>query len=332
MTSENAGRFSGRTTSEITFGDRLDHFLARWGFHRAEHRVKPGLYTIGEPTAESPIFVSANYTLSFDALRSNLAGIDGYILVLNTNGVNVWCAAGKGIFGTDELVRQVNEAGLKKIVNHRKLIVPQLSAPGMAAHLVKKRTGFKVEYGPVLASDLPKYLETYEATPEMRRVRFPILDRIVLIPVELAHVIVPALVAAVVLYFVHGPMLSMGALASIIAGAILFPLLLPWLPCKDFAAKGFVLGGAIAIPFVVAALLDNPSASIWSRAGWALVYALAMPSVTAFLSLNFTGSSTFTSTSGVRREIFTYIPSMAYMFGAGVLIMISFTVMRVIGI
>ena len=123
--------------------------------------MTPGLYALGSPTPESPVFVSANYTLSFDALRSALAGVDGYILVLDTHGINVWCAAGKGTFGTDELVNRIQVTGLKDIVNHRTLILPQLAAPGVAAHQVRKRSGFKVEYGPVRAEDLPEYLGTH---------------------------------------------------------------------------------------------------------------------------------------------------------------------------
>ena len=92
------------TDSTITFANRLDHFLARWGINRMGHRVEPGLYRLGGPTAESLVFASANYTLSFDALRSALAGFNAYILVLDTKGINIWCAAGKGTFGTDEPV------------------------------------------------------------------------------------------------------------------------------------------------------------------------------------------------------------------------------------
>jgi len=94
----------GEVTGTITFANRLDHFLARWGVNRMAHRVEPGLYRLGNPTPDSPVFASANYTLSFDALRSTLAGIDSYILVLDTKGINVWCAAGKGTFGTEDLV------------------------------------------------------------------------------------------------------------------------------------------------------------------------------------------------------------------------------------
>jgi hypothetical protein len=310
------------TTSTITLANRWDHFLARWGVNRSGHRVEPGLYALGNPTADSPVFVTANYTLSLDALRSALAGIDGYIMVLNTYGINVWCAAGKGTFGTDEVVHRVEATRLYDVVNHRVLILPQLGAAGVAAHEVKKRSGFRVEYGPVRAADLPEYLKTGQATPEMRQVRFTLRDRLILIPVELVHVFVPTLIAAAVVFFTGGLWASAAVVAAILAGVVLFPILLPWLPTRDFSSKGFILGGVVALPFAVAAFLRNPDAAWWLRAGGALTLLLPLPPVTAYLALNFTGSTTFTSRSGVRHEIFTYIPTMAWMLGVGVVLII----------
>jgi hypothetical protein len=95
------------TTSHLTAANRWDHFLARWGVKRIGHRVEPGLYALGNPTPDASLFVTANYTLSFDALRSALKETDAYILVLDTQGINVWCAAGEGAFGTDELVHRI---------------------------------------------------------------------------------------------------------------------------------------------------------------------------------------------------------------------------------
>lgn len=319
------------TSSEITPANRWDHFLARWGVRRNEHRVEPGLYAIGNPTEHSAVFVTANYTLSFDALRSALAGIDGHILVLDTLGINVWCAAGKGTFGTDELVRRIELTGLSQIVSHRVLILPQLGAPGVAAHEVKSRSGFNVEYGPVRAADLPRFLETRAATPEMRRVRFTLSDRVVLIPVELVHVLLPMLVVVAFLYFVGGALWSAGAMAATLAGVVLFPVVLPWLPTRDFSAKGFILGGSVALAFAIASISGSPGTAWWIQAGKALPFLLALPPVTAFLALNFTGSTTFTSRSGVRREIFAYVPIMAAMFAAAIVLIVVFAIVRVLG-
>ena len=316
------------TSSRLTAGNRRDHILTRLGVKRGEHRVQPRLYALGNPTPDSPVFVTANYTLSFDALRSSLEGIDGYILVLDTKGINVWCAAGKGTFGTEEIVRRVMITRLGEVVQHRKLILPQLGAPGVAAHEVKKRTGFWVEYGPVRAGDLPEYLKTHQATPEMRRVEFPLRDRLVLIPVDITQTILPTLLAAAVLYFLGGWVSSLAALAAVFAGVVLFPILLPWLPTHNFSTKGFVLGALVALPFAASVFLRHLEWTWYRQLGQALEFLLAMPAVTAFISLNFTGSSTFTSRSGVKREMFAYIPGMAWGFGIGVLLVIVFVIIR----
>lgn len=307
------------TSSNLTAADLWDHTLARWGVRRMEHRVEPGLYSLGQPTPDSPVFVTANYTLSFDALRSSLKGIDGYILVLDTQGVNVWCAAGKGTFGTDELVGRIEATRLHEVVRHRVLILPQLGAPGVAAHEVKQCAHFKVEYGPVRAEDLPEYLKTRKATPEMRRVRFPLKDRHVLIPVEFVAALLPLLL--LLLLGAYGPA------AALLAGTVLFPILLPWIPTHDLSMKGFILGGVIALPFIISAFL-TPEMDLWLRSGWALTYALLLPPITAYLTLNFTGTTTFTSRSGVAREIARYIPVMAWMFGAGILLNITLFFVR----
>lgn len=315
---------------QLTFANRWDHLLARWGWRRGDHRVVPGLYALGSPTQAAPVFVTANYTLSFDALRTSLKGLDAYVLVLDTQGVNVWCAAGKGTFSTAELVKRVEMAGLKEVVTHRTLILPQLGATGVAAHEVKKQTSFRVEYGPILAEDLPDYLKTHQAAPAMRQVRFNLWDRMVLIPVELVAAFIPTLLAALALTFLDGPLTAAWLVAAVLAGAGLFPILLPWLPTPEFSTRGLLLGGLVSLVFagVMAAGMDIA----W---GWRLLrvaaLGLVMTPITAYLALNFTGCTPWTSWSGVKREISSYIPLMAWMFGAGIVLWIGFVVLRVYG-
>ncbi len=306
--------------SELTWKDRLDHFLARWSWKRNAHVVEPGLYALGKPTKESPVFVTANYTLSFDALRSALKGIDCYILVINTYGINVWCAAGKGTFGTDELVNRIELTGLANVVTHKKLILPQLGAPGVNAFEVTKRSGFKVEYGPVRAEDLPAYLKAGEATPEMRRVKFPVLDRIVLIPVELISFIIPGILIAIAGFLTGGLVSALAAVTAIMAGIILFPILLPYLPTKDYSTKGLFLGLLLALPFAAYTYLSHAPVMVWTYASM-LTFLLIMPPITAYLALNFTGATPYPSRTGVRKEIYRYIPVMAVMAALGVVIL-----------
>ena len=319
------------TSSQLTGKNTWDHFQARWGIRRGHHRVTPGLYALGKPQPSSPVFVTANYTLSFDALRSALGQTDAYILVLDTQGINVWCAAGKGTFGTAELIRRIEVTHLKDVVTTRILILPQLGAPGVAAHEVKKNTGFRVEYGPIRAEDLPEYLKNHQATPAMRSARFNLHDRLVLIPIELVHVLIPLVIAGIAEYFLGGLLPTLATILSIFAGVAIFPVLLPFIPTHDFSSKGWILGMLVTLPFTIAMLLRLQPTGWWLHAATALALQLALPVVTAFIALNFTGSTSFTSRSGVKSEIYTYIPWMAGLFGGGVLLTIGAFLVQTLG-
>jgi hypothetical protein len=319
------------TTSTITFTDRLDHVLTRWGWKRENHRVEPGLYRLGNPDPDAPVFASANFTLSFDALRSALAGSDAWILVLDTKGINVWCAAGKGTFGTEELVRSIGCSGLPGVIRHRKIILPQLGAPGISWPEVMRRSKFQVEYGPVRAKDLPEYLKTHTATPAMRRVEFPLKDRLVLTPVEFVHTALAMVIVAALLWFLAGPVAALAAVSAVLAGTVLFPALLPYIPTKDFSTKGLILGLVIAIPFAVS-FSTNPALPGWANAAGAAMALLIVPAVIAYFALNFTGCTTFTSRTGVKKEIFRYMPVMALMAGTGVVLGIMLGISRLAGV
>jgi hypothetical protein len=319
------------TTGDLSPANKWDHLLARFGVKRAWHRVEPGLYKLGSPSPESPVFVTGNYTLSFDALRSALKGMDANILVLDTYGVNVWCAAGKGTFGTKELIHRVQDVNLSEVVSHRVLILPQLGAPGVAAHEVKKATGFRVEYGPIRADDLPEYMKIRKATPDMRVVKFPLRDRIVLIPVELVGTFLPMLGAIAAGYLLGGWLAASAAAVSILSGIILFPVLLPYLPTREFSFKGYILGAVALVPIIFWKLNSVPVIS-WQEILSVLGFLLLFPSITAFISLNFTGSTPFTSKTGVRFEMNKYIPVMAWFFGIGTVLTLLLRILNLTGV
>lgn len=318
-------------SSTLTLANRLDHLLARFSWRRGEHKVSPGLYALGSPSPASSVFISANYTLSFDALRRALSGIDAYILVINTLGINVWCAAGKGTFGTEEIIERVETSELDKVVSHRTLILPQLGAPGVAAHEVKKATGFKVEYGPVRAGDLPAYLRQRNAATGMRRVSFNLAERAALIPVELVNHFPIMLAVAAAAYLLGGWVLALAAAVSVLSGVVLFPLLFPLLPTRDFTTKGFILGSLAAFGMaLVNTLLAYPGRPAWWLVLSTFGYLLLWPPVTAFIALNFTGASTLTSRSGVRLEMHSYLRVLLALFLAGLLMIIVLNVIRIL--
>ena len=320
-----AGRVP-RISSEVGLNDRLGACKARWGIGRMNYMVPPGLYAIGRPTADAPVLVTANYKMSYDIIRRTLRGRNVWLLVLETYGINVWCAAGKGTFGTGELVRRVTAAGLAQVVSHRRLILPILGAPGVAAHQVAQRCGFSVSYAAIRAADLPEYLDNgMVTTPAMRQLSFTLYERLVLVPIELVTALKSvAIVSGATLL----PVAALGGLkagmatllaywGAVLTGIVIGPLLLPWLPGRSFSVKGAVAGLIWSCTFYL--LAEGRSWGI--PASMALF--LALPAVSSFHTLNFTGCSTYTSRSGVKKEMRLALPAMGIAVLTGAVLLLA---------
>jgi acetyl-CoA decarbonylase/synthase complex subunit gamma len=338
-----------RVATQLDFKDYLGTLMVRWAINRDNYRVEPGIYATGSPSPASDVFVTGNYKLSFDHLRKNLNGLDAWILVLDTRGINVWCAAGKGTFSTKELVKRIRLCSLEKIVNHQRLILPQLGATGVSAQAVKsltrelpaentaaggipaipgagnftpginlkRNTGYRVIYGPVRASDIKAFVKAgYKATPEMRKVEFGLSDRARLIPVDFVGGKYYLLAALVLIFGLsgfyahgysfretidHGFTAMFNILMAYAAGIILTPLMLPFLPARMFSMKGVYSGLLVAGVLLFSGFLG----SRWTEQ---IAWFLLIPAVSSFIAMNFTGSSTFTSLSGVKKEMKAAIP------------------------
>ena len=96
---------------------------------------------------------------------------------------------------------------------------------------------------------------------------------------------------------------------AVVAGTIVTPLALPWLPTRSFAVKGAVVGILWSLLFL--------SVTGWRGSAAAATLLLAT-AVSSFLCLNFTGSTPFTSISGVKREMRLTMPVMAGSLAAGI--------------
>ncbi len=309
-----------RVETALTWADRLGAWKVRWAIGRMAYRVPPGLYAVGNPTDESPVLVTANYKLTFDSLRRQLSGRDAWLLALDTKAVNVWCAAAKGTFGAEEIARRIEAVNLPAVVSHDVLVLPQLAAVGVTAHEVHKRSGFRVVFGPVYAADLPAFLDAGVKSESMRLVRFSLWDRLALVPVELVRSSVKIAAVAVCLLLLAGwgadgystgRVASVGALTALlfvvaaVGSLVLGPALLPWLPGRAFSCKGFWLGLALALLLLPAWRLNGGG---WPAPLDLAAWCLAVPAIASFLTVSFTGSTPFTSLSGVRKEMRRALP------------------------
>ncbi len=322
-----------KTTLECS--DLLGSFKARWGVGRMSYIVPPGLYAVGSPDQSSPVLVSANYKLSFDSLRRELFGLNLWVLVIDTKGINVWCAAGKGTFGTEEVIRMVNATRLPELLSSKTLIMPQLSAPGVTAFELRRRCGFRVIFGPVRAADISAFLKAgNNADPAMRRTYFGLLDRVVLTPVEITALVKPLAYFSLFLFLLNlvyallvGDSFQpaflfyqtlfdlVPFLGAVLVGAVFVPALLPYLPGRALSWKGLVLG-------LVWAVIYTGLSGTETRLLEVISYFLIIPAVAAFLSINFTGSTTYTSLSGVVKEMKYALPLIIAAAGLGLIALI----------
>ena len=316
-------------STKLEWADKLGALKMRMGFGRDDYRLEPGLYRLGTPDNNSDVLISANYKLSFDMLRKELDGLNLWILVIDTNGVNVWCAAGKGSFGTERVVKSIKDHSLEHIVKHRRVILPQLCAPGVAAHLVKEQTGFRAVFGPVLAKDIKAYIAAgYKATPEMRKMAFPLKERAKLIPNDFMYGKYKLLAILAGLFFVSGldrsgflfdKMLSTGLFPVLnifmayFAGIVFGPLFLTWIPFRAFALKG-IFWGSLSTVVLNLIFSVSPLESI--------ALGLMNISIASFMTMNFTGSSTFTSLSGVQKEMKWAVPLQIGLIATGIILFI----------
>lgn len=329
-------------STELSNTDKINNIKARLGIGRDDYCVPTGIYAIGTPDNDSPVLVTANYKLTIDMLRIELAGLDIWILVIDTNGVNVWCSAGKRTFSTEEIIYRIQKYKLKKLVSHNQIILPQLSAPGISAYQITKYTGFKAVYGPVYARDIKEFLKQgCIKTEKMKKVHFNLSDRLTVSPIEfimnlkyLAFIFIFFLILQLISGenkdFIHvaegGFFNTIPYLIALFTGTILFPALLPILPFRMFSVKSIILGivwSSVVIKYSSAFYFDS---NIMVYTGNTLILIAAI----CFLSMNFTGSTTFTSLSGVKKETGLMLPLLAVFSTLGIILMIAEKIIAII--
>ncbi|HUT55187.1 MAG TPA: HgcAB-like fusion protein [bacterium] len=154
-------------------------WLVAWFFRWLPHAAPTGLFPVGSPGENSPVLVTANFSLTVKRVRAALQGRDAWLLVANSGGINVWCAAAGGIFTAERVIDAIKVSRLAEKVKAREVILPALAAPGLDRKAIKNETGFRARFGPVYAAAVPAYLDAgRQKTEPMRRFRFDLKHRL----------------------------------------------------------------------------------------------------------------------------------------------------------
>jgi len=140
---------------------------------------KTGLERIGDPGRDSPVLLTCNFRLTVERVRRALRGCNAWLLVANSRGVNVWCAATGGLLTNHDVVSVVKTSGIEDLVDHRRVILPQLAATGIEGLVVRRKTGWHVVWGPADVADVPEFLlRGQQAGRDIHTVRFPLRQRL----------------------------------------------------------------------------------------------------------------------------------------------------------
>ncbi len=248
------------------------------GFRLVPVPARVGVRTIGHPNRESPVFLTGNYDLTVRRVQRALRGIDAYLILANSHGVNVWCASSGGHLGTHQVVTALKIARLETRVVHREVIVPQLAATGVEGKEVRRRTGWIVRFGPADARDIPAYLAAAkEKTQAMRQVVFTWRERL---EMAVAWATPISIIAAVV-----GWRHMAGALALVWAAATAVFLLFDRLPVPERwrqAVMAVSISAAANVALVASGEFSGAAAAAWTPAAIAVVW---------LLTFDFAGSS-----------------------------------------
>jgi ubiquinone/menaquinone biosynthesis C-methylase UbiE len=219
-------------------------------------KVRPGLYRLGNPSMNSPVLVTGNFDLTVRRLVKAIDElVDAWILVVDTSGINVWCAAGGGFFTAEKVTAALKSSRVETVVNHHALILPQLCANGVDGWRIREQTGWGVHWGPARATDIPAYLAGHRKKSDaMRWVRFPLKDRLEMVTVTLGFYGLLILLPV----FIFWRSLFWPVAASMLCLSYFYAVVHPWLPGRDGLAKSVPLALITLAGFFIYSSVWNP--------------------------------------------------------------------------
>jgi acetyl-CoA decarbonylase/synthase complex subunit gamma len=126
-------------------------------------QVQPGLYEIGDPTADAPLYVTTNFSITYFAVANEVSGsgVPGWLLVTDAEGMSVLTAWAAGKFDADRIAKAVKSSGVAEKLNHRKLVIPG-HVSILLGEIEELLPEWKILVGPRESVDIPSYTKVWE--------------------------------------------------------------------------------------------------------------------------------------------------------------------------
>lgn len=123
-------------------------------------QVEPKVYPVGEPTADSPVFLTTNFSLTYFIVSGEIenSGISAWLVVPECEGMSVLTAWAAGKFSGSSVGKFCKEIELESQVDCRKMIIPGYVAQ-ISGELEEALPGWEILVGPQEAADLESFIK-----------------------------------------------------------------------------------------------------------------------------------------------------------------------------
>ena len=275
------GRLQHRTSLHTFF---IDLWATFFRILPPYPKIEPGLYAVGRPDPNSTVLLTGNFDLTVRRLVQAIEEeVSAWVLVVDSAGINVWCAAGGGFLNAEKVIGALRVSELGEIVRHRDIVLPQLCANGVDGQRIRLETGWKIHWGPVRAEDLPDYLAAGKTkTDAMRWVRFPLKDRLEMVTVTLGFYGLLILVPVAIFWRA----LFWSVFFSLVGLSYFYAVIHPWLPGRDGLMKSLPMA-LIALAGLAAYIV------LWDPLSWPRVFnwSLGLIGLSVFTAAELQGMS-----------------------------------------
>jgi len=128
-------------------------------------KVQPGIYEINEPSPDSPVMVTTNFSITYFSVANEVdgSGLPGWLLVADAEGMSVLTAWAAGKFDAERIAKTVKTTSIEGKISHRKLIIPGHVAV-LLGELEEELPGWEILVGPREAVDLPGFLKLWSSS------------------------------------------------------------------------------------------------------------------------------------------------------------------------
>jgi acetyl-CoA decarbonylase/synthase complex subunit gamma len=123
-------------------------------------QVQPGLYEINNPTADDPVLVTTNFSITYFSVANEVdgSGLPAWLLVTEAEGMSVLTAWAAGKFDAERIAKDVKRFGVADKVNQKRIVLPGHTAV-LSGELEEELPDWEVKVGPREAVDLPGFMK-----------------------------------------------------------------------------------------------------------------------------------------------------------------------------